>query len=781
MIGLTGAARSVELLWRRTEVGRLCEWGFTAVSMGILTCIQPAPGIAPFGGAFLSGGLAAGMNPTCLAVGCLAGLVVGDGISVFALLGACAVLAGWYLCAALRARKQRGGRFMLRERPRDDGVVSALAGMGTLIAGLSPQGEAAWMSALIVGSVIASAAAAPFLRAFACVRPRRRQLMPEERIGLVLYAVAMVAGLASVALPVGVTAACLACLTAAGLGAGAGACAGLACGGALLLTGGGAGYCASLGLCGMLAGAAYGERRWTAAVILCAVMPAVSALTGGTWTDLLCALAASSAMLALPENWIRRVQGWLGGEKLPACDPDRLARRLRAESEGRLRALSEAFGELSDGYRMPVDVPDEQSLIGEMREKLCENCPNYAQCWVNGDNRAVRFLCQLISEAVDWAAGDCAQPLFGDELPPDVLRLCRRGRAIPARLGALLEDFARKRRSEMKRGAVNQLISAQFMQAQLLLGGLADAQAEPLRIRGQQASRARAALDREGIETADVMALRGQRRLEIVAVLKQGRWTPALARRAAMSLSRTFGRSYVAEAVTDDAELKFVRLPQLRATASAGCHSRRAGIPSGDSHAIRALGDDRLVLMLSDGMGSGEEAARESAQTLRLLGRFLTADVSCPLALETVNELMLARSDSDMFATVDVCQIDLAAGYAEFTKLAACRSLILRGDEVIEVEGGRLPLGILEKVQPSVTRVEIGAGDVIIMASDGVMDAVEPAALTAHLLANTHQPPGILAESILALAERSQSHRDDMTVVAARVMARRPAAALEAS
>lgn len=489
------------------------------------------------------------------------------------------------------------------------------------------------------------------------------------------------------------------------------------------------------------------------------------------WTDPICALAASALSLMIPEGWSTRAAQWLSGEAKGACDPDRLAMRLRATSERKLRALSDAFGEMSDSYRIPVDVPDEQRLIADMRECLCENCPSYAQCWVGGDNRAVRFLCQLISEAIDWAGGDCAEPLFGDDMPPDVLRQCQRGRTIPQRLGVLLEEFARKRRSELKRGQVNQLISAQFLQAQMLLCGLADAQSTPMKIRGKQAARARAALDRAGIETGEVMALRGARQMEIIAELRSGRWTPELAAGASVELSRTFGRSYAPAEGVGSPELRFVRLPRLRATASACCHSRQAGMPCGDSHMIRELEGDRLLLMISDGMGSGEAAARESAQTLRLLGQFLAADVRKELALETVNELMLARTDSDMFATVDLCVVDLIAGVAEFSKLAACRSMILRRGEIISVEGGRLPLGILEGVRPSSCRVELMPGDVIVMASDGVMDAVSEEILERTLANHSHLPPEMLAETIVSQTEKYAEtvHRDDMTVVCARI------------
>ena len=89
----------------------------------------------------------------------------------------------------------------------------------------------------------------------------------------------------------------------------------------------------------------------------------------------------------------------------------------------------------------------------------------------------------------------------------------------------MLEDFARARRSELKRGAENRLISAQFNQARQLIEALSRRQARPLRLRNRQAARAAAALERAGIEVESVMAL-GGRGVEIVAALKQGSWTP---------------------------------------------------------------------------------------------------------------------------------------------------------------------------------------------------------------------------------------------------------------
>ena len=750
----------------KTLAKRLAGPAMVAMAAAVLARVQPMTGLAPFLASLFAAALWAGMHPLSALLGGMLG-------AAGAMEGALATAAGLMCILALYTGGRLLGRWVQRPWLRGETATALAAGLGVLLPGTALAAGGAWQSAQVVLTTLIAAASAPFLRALLQVRSARRHLMPEERAGLILFLCAALAGLTGIWSPLGVTAAWLGVLTIAPLGAGAAACAGLACAGTLMTMGAIPGRACALGVCGMLAGLAPPRRRWAGSLALCAAVPAAVMMMGAPWTDWICAVIAAAIFLTLPEAGWARARGWLAGETASPCDPDRLAQRLRAESERKLRALSDAFGELSDSYRAPTDVPDEQTLIGQMRARLCDGCSGYGECWAGYDNRAVRFLCQMISEAIEWSAGDSAEPLFGPEMPPDVLRQCRRGRAIPDRLGRLLEEFAQKRRDELKRGAVNQLISAQFMQAQLLLCGLADVQARPLKIRGRQSARARAALDRVGIDAEEVMALRGERRMEIVAALGRGRWSPELAARAAVQLSRTFGRPYAPDEAVGGGEMKFVRLSRLRATAAAASHPRQAGAPSGDSHVIRELDGDRLLLMISDGMGSGEEAARESAQTLRLLSQFLAADVERDLALETVNELMLARTHSDMFATVDLCLIDLASGAADFTKLAACRSLILRDGEVLTVEGGRLPLGILEGVRPSVCRIRLQPGDVLLLASDGVMDAIAPSVLSECLVAHGRQPPQMLAETILALAERSAAHRDDMTALCARIAGRR--------
>lgn len=737
------------------------------VGTALLARAQTANGLAPFALAFLTAAL---LHPSqhlaasiFMVLGAASAAFCAEGFQHTALAATGIVVLG---AAGLRLI----GRWLQRI-PQSATAASVLTGLAVLLPETAIAAEGTWQSARILLTAVAAAAGEPFFRALLDVRPTRKHLMPEERIGLLIFAVAAQAGLYALWPPLGMTAAWSAVLIMAGAGSQTAAATGLSAGTALLMSGGSASQMAVLGVCGLAVGMLPQRRKWQLAVVLPFAAATGVFLLNISYIDALCTLAADALFLAAPEHLLQHIRMWIEGDRFSACDPDRLAVRLRAESERKLRALSAAFGEMAERYRLPIEVPDEQSLIAEMRSALCEGCSNYAECWAGDDNRAVRFLCQLISAAIEWANAAPGEPLFHDEMPPDVLRICRRGRAVPTRLGVLLEEFAQKRKTELKRGATHQLISAQFMQAQMLLCGMADKQSEPVRIRGQQAARARAALDRAGVEVRDVMALRGARQMEIIATLKTGRWSPQLAAQASLQLSRVFGRNYVPGESCGMTEMKFIRQAQLRATAAAATRARTKGVACGDFALTRMLDGDRLLLMLCDGMGSGEDAARESAQTARLLSEFLAAGVSEELALETVNELMLARSDTDMFATVDFCVIDLNSGEARFSKLAASKSMIVRKEGIIEVEGGRLPLGILEKVRPERQIVRLRAGDVVVMATDGVMDGIDAQPLNDCLHKGLHMPPQMLANALLDAAAQAR-YPDDATALVARITLR---------
>ncbi len=190
----------------------------------------------------------------------------------------------------------------------------------------------------------------------------------------------------------------------------------------------------------------------------------------------------------------------------------------------------------------------------------------------------------------------------------------------------------------------------------------------------------------------------------------------------------------------------------------------------GDCHSIIRLGGNKFLLALCDGMGAGKAAHKMSAMTLGLIEDFYKVGFDNDVVLESVNKL-LAINNHENYSTLDVCLIDLEKEIADFIKVGSPFGLIKRENNIEVVEGGALPIGALDNVSPSIYKTTISAKDIVLMATDGVIDVFETSEnmieFVSHLVTNN---PQTIAEAILneALTKSDMSAKDDMTVLVAR-------------
>lgn len=187
----------------------------------------------------------------------------------------------------------------------------------------------------------------------------------------------------------------------------------------------------------------------------------------------------------------------------------------------------------------------------------------------------------------------------------------------------------------------------------------------------------------------------------------------------------------------------------------------------GDACASIALGGQRHMLAISDGMGIGRDAAEESAATLRLLESLYLAGFPEENIFHTVNRLLLLRPGEEMYATADLCLLDLVEGSARFVKIGGAPTYILRGGAVTVVHAPTLPMGIVEDIRPVTVERSLEPGDTIVMVSDGV--AGDGAWLEGILPRLKGLSPEALAARLLQRAADMGLPADDRTVLVARV------------
>lgn len=192
---------------------------------------------------------------------------------------------------------------------------------------------------------------------------------------------------------------------------------------------------------------------------------------------------------------------------------------------------------------------------------------------------------------------------------------------------------------------------------------------------------------------------------------------------------------------------------------------------SGDNYSIMELDCGKLVVILSDGMGSGEKACRESETVIERMEALLEAGHTVGGAINIVNNTLLAAGEPVNMSTLDVCTLDLHTGKCEFRKLGGAASFIKSNVFVEPIVMNRLPLGIFFKNDDECVSREMLDNDFLIMVTDGVLDAFSAGdyeeMLSQYLKDMRDCSPAEVAQRILQFALKcSGGHiRDDMTIL----------------
>lgn len=195
---------------------------------------------------------------------------------------------------------------------------------------------------------------------------------------------------------------------------------------------------------------------------------------------------------------------------------------------------------------------------------------------------------------------------------------------------------------------------------------------------------------------------------------------------------------------------------------------------SGDSSLLVKLQDGKYLLGISDGMGSGKEAEKNSQMVIHLLEKLLNTGFDKEVAINLLNSVLLLKENQESFATLDVSIFDPVEGKVEFIKVSACPTFIKKGRNVDIVKSVSLPVGILENVDIDLYDRKLETGDMLVMMTDGIMEVEEDKKTTwiVDLLnhVNTKNPQR-LADIILqeAVDKEFGIPSDDMTVIVARV------------
>ncbi len=243
-------------------------------------------------------------------------------------------------------------------------------------------------------------------------------------------------------------------------------------------------------------------------------------------------------------------------------------------------------------------------------------------------------------------------------------------------------------------------------------------------------------------------------------------------------VSQVCGHKMIVDEVVD-ADTKGYAIVSVRSAPRFNLLFGMAGITkgvnqtSGDNFSFLRVTNEKTLMALCDGMGAGERAARASTLALSLVENFYKAGFPDEIIMYSVNQL-LTFTGQDVFSALDMCVFDLATGDTNFIKVGAADGFIKRAREVEVVEAGSLPLGILDEIEPKITKAVLTAGDMVVLVSDGILDVFggERVALAGFINNLDVTNPQQLADQLIAeVSALSDGYPpDDCTVTVAQLV-----------
>lgn len=193
----------------------------------------------------------------------------------------------------------------------------------------------------------------------------------------------------------------------------------------------------------------------------------------------------------------------------------------------------------------------------------------------------------------------------------------------------------------------------------------------------------------------------------------------------------------------------------------------------GDTSGIFRTRAHRIYSFISDGMGSGREAALASGICGLFLRKFLSTGCSCESTLKLLNGFLKNRGSTSLYecsATVDLMELDLITKKATFYKSGASPTYVFRNGGLFKIRSHTVPIGIIKDIDVKKIDFTVDVGDLFVMISDGVIDGKEECPWLFDLLRGqgASASPERLADLIMKYA-KAEGATDDLSVIVIKI------------
>lgn len=444
-----------------------------------------------------------------------------------------------------------------------------------------------------------------------------------------------------------------------------------------------------------------------------------------------------------------------------------LLNRSRQDLARRIGMVSGVFYEMSDIYskgvvKYPSPVQAVPKIAEEVLLKTCAGCINREYCRnLLGENQ------QKLIEGVITTVLTSGKATIED-LPQYLSSKCIQLPALLANCNQLALAYDIKYASGKEFEVDQKLMSGQLKGVADILGELQEEVKSTVNIDDKLDRRIVEELGYNNIVCSDVMTLTKNGKSTVSLVVRDGdRNKKALEQVLTRLIRCPLEKSEERKLPDNRYSLTYTGKPKYALTYAVASTVKQGSGASGDTYSVTKLNTDKVLVALCDGMGSGVQARKGSQSALDMVSAYYKAGFDNINSLALVNRLLSVVS-KDTFSALDMCVVDLELGIADFIKQGGVQSVIKRLDSIQVVESNTLPLGIVEEARAQVQRQLLSVGEMVVMFTDGISEALTVKGIKHILNVLSSLNPRQICDEILNQA-KALGLKDDASVVVFRL------------
>lgn len=485
-------------------------------------------------------------------------------------------------------------------------------------------------------------------------------------------------------------------------------------------------------------------------------------------------IAGALIFFLLPKKWYDKVSVLL------STNNDRMAvknvvNRNREVLKRRLDNLSEVFLDMNEVFKKlikeslsPSQV--QELLFEEVKGSVCKNCPEAKHCHRTFCGETKKMFCELIKISMDRGRITLL------DLPSYLTSRCGRVNNLMSEINTLTNQYKNYQSLVSNVDISKMLISDQLGGIAQIMRSLSNEVDSLISFNSAQESKIIDELSYNNIFCSDAVVYDKDARTVMASLVVRAE--DASRPRLAQVVSKVCSCPMAVYEAYPSSRSGLVNInlktaPRYDAVFGVAIHRKTGSNISGDCHSIIKLDGDKFLFAICDGMGSGEKANEKSDTTIGLIENFYKAGFDNELILSSVNKLLNLEKD-DVFSTIDVCVVDLKNGIADCIKMGAPSSFVKGEEECKIIEGGALPVGVLQEGKAQIKKIVLCEKDMIVLTSDGINDSFgSDSEMKDFLCTLKTTNPQEFANALLdkALANNNGHAVDDMTALVIKIFA----------